>query len=379
MGNFRTYLIPAVIVVVLLAGGGYWMFSGKGEKDGEGRDRQAVLVTLSPAEKREFVDEIEAVGTAKAKESIDLTAKSAETIGKINFVDGQKVDAGFVVAELTLREQSADLTAARAELNEATKAHQRIQELSGKGFATRAQLDQTLAARDTAAAKVKALESRVTDRVIKAPFAGVLGLRRVSVGTLVKPGDVVTTLDDISTIKLDFTVPEAFLGGLTEGMAVRATVAAYPGKTFEGKVAGIDTRIDPVSRALALRAEVANPEALLKPGMLMTVALLNNRRTVLAVPEQSLVPLEDKQYVYVAEGEDKAERREVKIGARQPGFVEILSGLKAGEKVVVDGTLRLRPGATIRVKGDEPRGEKGKKKEQGGGDGKPEAMVGPRT
>lgn len=376
MGTFRTYLMPAVVVAVLiLAGGAYWMFSGGSHKDDEGRDRQAILVTMTPAQQREFVDEIEAVGTAKAKESIDLTAKSAETIGKINFVDGQKVDAGFVVAELTLREQSADLTAARAELNEATKAHQRIQELSAKGFATRAQLDQTLAARDTAAAKVKALESRVTDRVIRAPFAGVLGLRRVSVGTLVKPGDVVTTLDDITVIKLDFTVPEAFLGGLKDGMAVRARVAAYPDKMFEGKVVGIDTRIDPVSRAVALRAEVANPDGLLKPGMLMTVALLNNRRVALSVPEQSLVPLEDRQYVYVVKADNKAERREVKIGARQPGFVEILSGLQAGENIVVEGTLRLRPGATVRIEGQEPRG----KKEEGGGEGKPEAMVGPRT
>jgi membrane fusion protein (multidrug efflux system) len=377
VGNFRTYLIPAVIVVVLLVGGAYWMFSGSSDKDGEGRDRQAVLVTLAPAGQREFVDEIEAVGTAKANESIDLTAKSAETIGKINFVDGQKVDAGFVVAELTLREQSADLTAAKAELNEATKAHKRILELSAKGFATRAQLDQTVAARDTAAAKVNALQSRVTDRLIRAPFAGVLGLRRVSVGTLVKPGDVVTTLDDITVIKLDFTVPEAFLGGLKDGMAVRAKVAAYPDKMFEGKVVGIDTRIDPVSRAVALRAEIANPDGLLKPGMLMTVALINNQRLALAVPEQSLVPLENKQYVYVVK-EDKAERREVKIGARQPGFVEILSGLTRGEKVVVDGTLRLRPGATVRVQGDEPRGERGKKG-GGGAEGKPEAMIGPRT
>lgn len=377
MGTFRTYLIPAVIVVVLLAGGAYWMFRGGSEKDGEGRDRQAILVTTAPAQQRAFVDEIEAVGTAKAKESIDLTAKSAETIGTINFTDGQKVEAGFVVAELTSREQSADLTAARAELNETTKAHQRIQELFTKGFATRAQLEQTLSARDSAAAKVKALESRVTDRVIRAPFAGVLGLRRVSVGTLVKPGDVVTTLDDVSIIKLDFTVPEAFLGGLKDGMAVRAKVAAYPDKTFDGKVAGIDTRIDPVSRAIALRAEVANPDLLLKPGMLMTVALLNNQRMSLSVPEQSLVPLEDKQYVYVVAAENKAERREVKIGARQPGFVEILSGLQRGEIVVVDGTLRLRPGATVRIQGDE-KGERGKKKE-GGGDGKPEAMIGPRT
>ncbi len=374
----RTKLVIAGLVAIAVVAAGYFYWSGSKDEDSDRQGRQAALVTVAPVAAREFVDVIEAVGTAKAKESIDLTAKSAETVGAVNFTDGQKVPAGFVVAEMTSREQSADLAAMRAELNEANKAFGRMSELSGKGFATKAQLDAAVSARDSAAARVKSLESRVTDRLIKAPFAGVLGLRKVSVGTLVKPGDIITTLDDVSLIKLDFTVPESFLGALKIGMPVRAQVAAYPGRVFEGVVAGIDSRIDPVSRSVAMRAEIPNQEDLLLPGMLMTVSLLKNQRQVLAVAEQSLVPVEDRQYVYVVSADMKAERREVKTGARQPGFVEVLSGLKAGERVVVDGTIRLRPGGTVRLQGSEeekPEGDKKRDRKGGGG----AAAAGTRT
>lgn len=359
MGSTSRLIIAGVVAVAALAAAYFLWVRGDGERGGRERGGGPVLVTLGAVETRAFADVIEAVGTAKANESIDITAKSADTIGKLNFTDGQRVEKGFVIAEMTSREQAADLGAARASLAEAEKAYTRVSDLARKGFATRAQLDGALATRDAAAARVRSLDSRVSDRLMRAPFSGVLGLRRVSMGSLVRPGDVITTLDDISLIKLDFTVPEAFLGALRQGMTVRVTVAAYPRRMFEGKVVGIDTRVDPVSRAVAMRAEIPNGEMLLRPGMLMTVSLLKNQRIVLAVPEQSLVPVENKQYVFVVLTDQTAERREVTIGARQPGYVEILSGLKRGEKVVVEGTLRLRPGAEVRVAGEsEPKRER---------------------
>ncbi|MBL9098373.1 MAG: efflux RND transporter periplasmic adaptor subunit [Alphaproteobacteria bacterium] len=359
MRTLGTFLFLVAFAAVMAGAAYFWFYAG-GPGGGDGRGGGGpVLVTLTPAETREFVDVIEAVGTAKANESIDITAKSTETVSAVNFTDGQKVAAGDVIVEMTSREQSADLIAARAQLAEAAQGYERTKGLSEKGFASTAQLDAATSTRDSAAARVRALESRVADRLIRAPFAGVVGLRKVSVGTLVRPGDVITTLDDVTLIKLDFTVPEAFLGALRQGMTVRVTVAAYPRRTFEGKVVGIDTRVDPVSRAVAMRAEIPNGEMLLRPGMLMTVSLLKNQRIVLAVPEQSLVPVENKQYVFVVLADQTAERREVTIGARQPGYVEILSGLKRGEKVVVEGTLRLRPGAEVRVAGEsEPKRER---------------------
>ena len=358
MRTFGTFLFLCAFSGVIAAAIYFAMFvKAPVGPSGDGGGRQAAPVTVDAVSTHSFVDIIEAVGTGKANESIDLTAKATETISALNFTDGQKVEAGYVVAELTSREQSADLAAARADLSIQTQSYDRVKGLHDKGFTSQSQLDAATAARDSAAAKVRSLESRVADRLIKAPFAGVLGLRRVSVGTLVKPGDIIATLDDITIIKVEFSVPEGFLSTLQVGMSVRVTVEAYPGRIFEGKVAGIDTRIDPISRAVALRAEIPNPESLLRPGMLMSVSVLRNPRVALSVPEQSLVPLDERQFVYVVGADGKAERREVKIGARVPGRVEILAGLQKGERVVVDGTIRMRPGIAVKVVGETGKGD----------------------
>lgn len=364
MRTLGTFVFLVAFVGVLAAAGYFYLQSQNGKTGGDERGgRQAALVTLAPVAERTFVDAIEAVGTGKANESIDLTAKATETVGALNFTDGQKVEKGFVVAQMTSGEQAGDLAGARAAASEAQKTFERVKDLAGRGFASGSQVDAATATRDSTAARVKALESRLTDRVIKAPFAGVLGLRQVSVGTLVKPGDLIATLDDISVIKLDFTVPEAFLASLQTGMTVRVTVAAYGERVFEGKIAGIDTRVDPVSRAIAMRAEIANAYGLLRPGMLMTVSLITAERVALSVREESLVPLDNRQYVYVVNGEMKAERREVKIGARQPGYVEIRSGLAKNERVVVEGTIRMKPGASVTL--EAPKDDRGKGDKRG--------------
>lgn len=352
----RLPLAGLAIGVLAIAALVWWMTSSGGEtQTAGGRERaggqagQAALVVTAPVQPREFVDSIEAVGTAKANESVVLTAKVAETVSLLSFTDGQKVAADTIIAEMTSNEQSADIAAERASLAEANNQYQRISGLVGRGNATRAQLDAAVAARDSASARVRALEARLSDRLIKTPFGGVLGLRQVSVGTLVRPGDVITTLDDISIIKLDFTVPETFMRVLTTGMIVRAKAAAFEDRTFEGKVTAIDTRVDPLTRAVSVRAEVPNSDDALKPGMLLTVALLKDQRKSLSVPETALVPLQDKQFVFIVSPDEKAERREVTIGSRDPGFVEIKSGLTEGERVIVEGLLRVRPGGAVRV------------------------------
>lgn len=354
-----------LFATLIIAVGAYWLY-GAATKSQRNEDRgpQATLVTTIPITTREFVDLIESVGTAKANESVDLTAKATETIGSISFEDGQKVPKDYILAELTSREQTADLNAARASLNELERALSRSKELSAKGFVTAANLDAAKAARDSASARVRATQSRITDRTIRAPFAGVLGLRKVSVGSLVRPGDVITTLDDISQIKVDFTVPEVQLSAIKKGGSVRVSVAAFPERKFSGTIESIDTRIDPLSRTISVRAIIPNTDGALIPGMLMTMGIESNKRIALAVPEQCLVPIEAKQYVFIVAKDNTAERREVALGARQPGFVEILSGVRAGEKVVVDGTLRLRPGATVRFAGDEPRSDRGRNRQK---------------
>ena len=170
----------------------------------------------------------------------------------------------------------------------------------------------------------------------------------MSVGTLISPGDVITTLDDTSVIKLDFSVPEHFLATLREGLAVRASAPAFPGRTFAGKVASIDSRVDMNTRSVTVRALLANEDGALRPGMFLNVSLANDEREALMIPEQALTPEAERQYVFVV-SDGKAERREVRIGGRSPGSVEVLAGLTAGERVIVEGTQKVRDGAPVRA------------------------------
>jgi membrane fusion protein (multidrug efflux system) len=306
-------------------------------------------LTLAP---QAWSDTIEALGTAKANESITLTAKIAETVRRVNFADGQKVDAGDVLVELTSSQQAAQLADAQAMAKDAQRQFDRQQDLVKQGTVSKALFDTSTAARDSGQAKVAAIRAQLADRVITAPFAGVLGLRQVSPGTLVQPGTAITTLDDIHVIKLDFAVAETELAALKPGLAVKARSPAYPQQVFEGRIESLDSRVDPVTRALTVRALVANPDALLKPGMLLNVALYTRERDALTVPELALVPTGSKQFVYRIGADATVQQVEVKIGARREGIVEISSGLAAGDRVVVEGTVSLRDGTQVAIAGE---------------------------
>jgi membrane fusion protein (multidrug efflux system) len=361
---FRLIALGFVIAALVL---GAWALWGRGGEGGEGRGGpgggRPTFVVAAPVGEADFAIRIDAVGTAKARESVTVTAKTQDTISGINFRDGQFVRAGYIIVEMTSRQQSAQLSEARAALTEAEVQFQRTQTLAAKGLAARALLDQRRASRDTAAARVRSQESQVADRAIRAPFAGVLGLRQVSLGTLVRPGDVITTLDDVSVIKLDLPAPETAMALLREGLQVEVRAAGYPDAVLTGTITGVDSRVDPQSRTIAIRTEVANPDGVLKPGMLLTATLRADPRRSLAVSEAAIVPLGPDRFVYIAGADGKAERRAVKTGRRNLGQVEILSGLRAGEPVIVDGIVKLRPGApiTLTPPGDGGgRGGKGK-------------------
>jgi membrane fusion protein (multidrug efflux system) len=210
---------------------------------------------------------------------------------------------------------------------------------------------------DAANARALAAEARLGDRIIIAPFAGVLGICRVSPGTLVSPGMLITTLDDLSVVKVDFTVSEALLSEIAVGQTVEGQATAWAGDTFRGRVTGIDSRIDPTTRAVGVQARIPNPERRLRGGMLLTVELTCCPREALGVPERALLSYADKQYVYVVRDDQTVEQREVRLGARDVGWVEVVSGIGAGETIVVDGLLNLRDGASIRVESPQDSGE----------------------
>lgn len=314
----------------------------------------ALEVIVAPVSEQSLADPIESLGTLRANESAELTATITETISEIRFSDGQRVEAGQVLVALTNREQLAELAAAEADLEEARRQYERVQDLAERGQESRSVLDQRLRDLNSAQARLQAVEARLSDRLIMAPFDGVVGLRSVSVGSLLTPGAVVTTLLDDSVMKLDFAVPEVFLAHVEPGLAIRARSSAFPDEKFEGEVASLSNTVDPVTRAFQVRALIPNPERKLKPGMLMTVTLDSRERNGLTIPEEAVLSRGRSHHVFVVAGDDelKAERRSVTLGSRMPGRVEIRDGLEAGERVVIHGGFRLSDGDSIRIRAE---------------------------
>jgi membrane fusion protein (multidrug efflux system) len=303
-----------------------------------------VTAMVAPVEWRNSID---ALGTARANESVTITAKVSEIVRKVVFESGDVVEAGDVLVDLSSGAQLAALEEARANYQDAERQLKRQQELADRKLVAVSQVDTQRAARDAAKARMDVVRAQLSDRVITAPFDGVLGLRQVSPGSLVTPGTPIATLDDISVIKLDFTVPERYLAVLAPGLDVLARSAPYPEREFGGEVASVDSRVDPVTRAVTVRAEIPNPDGLLRPGMLLTVQLLLDSRQALVVPEIAVLQTGTDSFVYRVKPDRTVERVAVELGSRRAGEVVVTRGLEAGDRIVTEGTVKLRDGMRV--------------------------------
>jgi membrane fusion protein (multidrug efflux system) len=300
----------------------------------------------------EFADIVEALGTARANETVTVTAQVADTISIMNFDSGQRVAEGDILVELTETEEAADLAEARATQREARRELDRVEDLIDRGIAPRQRLDEANAAVERAAARVNSIEARLADRIVRAPFAGMVGLREVSVGSLVRPGDPIITLDDTSIIKLDFSVPERFLAALEPGISIAARTSAYPDEIFVGEIAQISSRIDPVTRTITVRAEIDNASGHLRPGQLMTVEIRRDIRNTPAVPGSAITRYLDESFVFVIgerDGGSFVQRRTVELGQRDGNLVEITDGLATGDLIVAEGVHRIRSQMPVTV------------------------------
>jgi membrane fusion protein (multidrug efflux system) len=311
--------------------------------------QQAPRVLVSAAKVQPFPLSAEALGNARANEAVDIRPEITAALTEILFEEGQRVEKGEVLVKLQNSEPLADLAAAKAALVDSESQYRRSNELFKTQVVSESQLEQLEAKRDADQAAVHAAESRLAQTVIRAPFSGQLGLRRISMGSIVSPSTIITTLDDTSQIKLDFDVPEIFLARLERGLTVTARSAAWPDLRFSGEVVSIDTRVDPVSRTVTVRALLPNEEARLRPGMFLTVSLLKENVQALMIPEQAIVPQRSKQFVLVVGSGELVEMREIKTGRRRPGEVEVLEGLSPGELVIVEGTQKARPGQPVTI------------------------------
>lgn len=372
VGLFRRFGFAAVVtvglllMVVVVAGksatdaimGGGPEGAAKAAPPGQGRGGPgggggSVNVVAMAASMHTFTDGLQALGTAQARESIVLTPKVADTIRRIRFESGDRVRAGQVLVEMSSVEQTANLAEARAANEAAQQDLRRTQELFDRGFASQARLDTVQAAAEAAEARVNAGGSRIADRTIRAPFAGVVGLRTASPGQYMRPGDQIGTLDDISEIKLDFGVTETQIARVSAGVELVARTAAYPDRTFTGAIANVDSRIDPATRTVRVRAILPNADGVLRPGMLMTVEVRSNPRQALAIPEIAILDQIDGSFVYRVvqrEGGGQAvELVRIQTGQRAGGRAEVLEGLNANDQVITEGVQSIRPGQPVQV------------------------------
>ena len=309
----------------------------------------ATAVSVAQVSQQLMFDQVESVGTAVANESVNLTPKVSDTISRVGFQDGDLVRAGDILVELTNASETARLSEAQSTAEEAVRQYERLRTLNGDNLISATDLDAARTRAETAQARLEGVIVAMDDRLIRAPFSGVLGFRNVSEGSLVSPNTIITTLDDISVIKLDFSIAEAYLAQIASGQTIRAESIVYRGRQFDGTVQVVGSRIDPVTRSVQVRAVIDNTGGELRPGMLMTVSVALNSVQAVVVPEQSLVPRSGKQFVFVVDEANVASQVEVEIGRRRPGIVEIIQGVSVGDMVVTEGLARLRPGQVVRM------------------------------
>lgn len=327
---------------------------------GRPQAQQAPQVIVASVTQREFSDTVEALGTTRANETVRITANVTEIVTEIHFEDGQHVKKGDVLIVLDKSEEEADLKAAKAQLTERKSAYDRARGLESQQALSRATLQERQAALRQVEGEIAAIEARIGDRTIRAPFDGVLGLRNVSLGALVRPGDLVTTIDDLSQIKVDFDVPSLFLNDLRPGLEITGHVEAFGDRSFSGQVNTVGTQVDPVTRTVTVRAVLPNPDETLKPGLLMTIGLHKNVRQAIVVPEAALVQRDSRVLVLVveeAEGKTVARMREIRIGSRIPGAAEVTAGLAEGDRVVTHGAEGLSDGQAVVIRGEQKPGQ----------------------
>jgi membrane fusion protein (multidrug efflux system) len=310
-----------------------------------------VAVEVARVAPLDFADEAAAVGTLKSNESVVLRPETAGRIAAINFRDGAVVSRGTVLVALDAAVQEAELQQARANLELARSNYRRNADLLGKKFVSQQALDNSAATLKVQEAAVQLAEAKAGRMHVRAPFAGMVGLRNVSVGDYVKEGQELINIEDIATLRVDFKLPETYMGRIHKGQAVEVTSDALPGERFAAVLDAVDPLVDTGGRAISSRARLDNAAGKLRPGMFVRVRLqFGERKGVLMIPEQAVVPGASSSVFKVVDG--KAVSTPVKLGVRRSAQVAVTEGLVAGDLVVTAGQLKLRDGAPVRPVGE---------------------------
>ena len=314
---------------------------------GRGGGERPVPVVVESVRMQPWTDTLRALGTVQARESVTVTAKVSETVQRVHFDSGDRVASGAPLVTLSGQQQQAALASAVAAAEEAERLYRRQDQLARQQLIARATLDAQRATRDSARAQVAEIRANLSDRVIRAPFSGVLGLRQVSPGALVTPGTEIVTLDDLSRVYVDFPVPETELAAVAPGQAITGRSGTYAGRTFTGTVQTIDARLDAGTRAATVRGDFPNPDGALKPGMLVDVQLARGTSQRLVVPEIAVQQVGTETFVWRVKDDNSVEKAVVTVGGRVPGKAMISEGLEAGARIVTEGVGKLQAGSKV--------------------------------
>lgn len=291
--------------------------------------------------------EVTVVGSLRSNESVTIRPEIAGRIARLDFKEGQRVNKGTLLLVLDDAVYRAEMAQAQASLDRSQRLRNSGKKLFADNYISNTEMDALATAVKVDESAVALAQARLNKTRLTAPFDGVLGLRQVSVGDYLNPGQDIVNIEDITPIKLDFRVPESYLSELAVGQPLAVHVDAYADQSFSGSVIAIDPLISAEDRSIAVRGEIKNDDLHLRPGLFARVRLvLSERADAITVPEQAVVSQQDGHYVYrVVDG--KALRTPVETGQRQAGRVEVRSGLKVGDTLVTAGHLKLTDGKPV--------------------------------
>ncbi|WP_417543581.1 efflux RND transporter periplasmic adaptor subunit [Marinobacter sp.] len=312
------------------------------------RERPASVVNTRPPELDTVRDVIKAVGNLKALNAVELTTEVSGRVVSLNLETGRRVEQGDVLLRLDDRQARADLKVIEAQLADARRKFERANSLRSNNSISQSQVDELRTAVDVSEAQRQAVQVRLENHRIEAPFAGVVGLSDISIGAYVTAGTTLTTLDNTDRMELNFAVPERFVGQVGLGQQVFGSSPAFQDTRFSGVLTELGSRINELSRTLPVRALLDNPDGKLRPGQFISATLTLRERQALLIPEQAVMIRGEEKYVFVAE-DGIARRLSVVLGSRTPGLVEVAEGLTLEDRVIVTGQDRLSSGNRIRV------------------------------
>ncbi len=387
MASKKLHIVIAVLGIALV-GGGAWYWQNKASRPGAGAPTAGgtapapgpqgagpgaagrgglggagtpgissgpAPVEVGKVEAVTLTDEAQAVGSLRSRQGVMLRPEVAGRVAQINFADGQRVQRGQLLVQLDDTLQRAQLQQAEAQAAIARTNLERSRELVAQGFVSQSAVDQNAAALQVAQAQVALARAQLARMKIVAPFNATAGIKTVNLGDYLKDGADIVNLEDMSSMAVDFRLPERYLARVKTAQPVELAVDAMPGRIFKGRVEAVDALVDANGRSLLVRARVDNPDTVLRPGMFARPRVVFAvRENALMVPEEALVPQGGRQYVFKVEADGKggqqARRIEARLGLRLAGKVELLDGVRPGEQVVTAGHGRLRGEATpVRV------------------------------